>query len=194
MDLTTRRAFLVPDPTDMALVLCVQEGLPLVSRPYAAVGACIGLSEEDVLTRLARLIHTGDIRRLGVVVRHHELGYRANAMVVWDVPDQKVTEVGRILGRQPFVTLCYRRPRRPPRWQYNLFCMIHGHDRRDVIDNVQSLVGTCGLQDVPHRVLFSKRRFKQRGARYGESTVPSNGESTVPSTSRRAGDSGTSAR
>ena len=168
MDVGTHNGFLTPDPQDMALVLCVQDGLPLVPRPYAAVGARIGLSEDEVLARLTRLIHTGDIRRLGVVVRHHELGYRANAMVVWDVPDQRATELGRTIGCQPFVTLCYRRPRRLPGWQYNLYCMIHGRSRDEVVENLQTLVETCDLQAIPHRVLFSKRRFKQRGARYGE--------------------------
>lgn len=173
MDVGTRNGFVAPDPQDMALVLCVQAGLPLVPHPYAAVGARIGLSEDEVLERLTRLIHTGDIRRMGVVVRHHELGYRANAMVVWDIPDQEVTVLGRTIGSQPFVTLCYRRPRRPPRWHYNLYCMIHGHSRKEVIANLQNLVETCGLQEIPHRVLFSRRRFKQRGARYGELLAPS---------------------
>lgn len=168
MDLSIVQGLLSPDPTDLALVRVVQDGLPLVPRPYAAIGATIGLSETEVLARLTRLIQVGDIRRLGVVVRHHELGYRANAMVVWDVPDTRVTEVGRILGQQPCVTLCYRRPRRLPRWHYNLFCMIHGHSEEEAKENLCLLIETCGLQQIPHQVLFSKRRFKQRGAHYGE--------------------------
>ncbi len=171
MDLSPHAGFVTPDPADLALILCVQDGLPLVARPFAAVGVQIGLSEDEVLARLTRLIKIGDIRRLGVVVRHHELGYRANAMVVWNIPDARVTEVGRSIGQQTFVTLCYRRPRRPPRWPYNLFCMIHGHDRDEVTRNLDHLVETCHLEAIPHAILFSKRRFKQRGARYGEPIV-----------------------
>jgi DNA-binding Lrp family transcriptional regulator len=156
------------DPGDLELVRAVQAGLPLVSRPYAEVAERIGMSEQEVMVRLGRLLESGDIRRLGVVVRHRELGYRANAMVVWDVPDERVTEVGRIIGRQPLVNLCYRRPRRPPRWHYNLFCMIHGRSREGVLKNLADMVERCGLEDIPHRALFSLRRFKQRGARYGE--------------------------
>lgn len=165
---TTQQAFLAPDLADLALAQALQDGLPLVPRPYAVVGALLGLSEAEVLARLTRLIQVGDIRRLGVVVRHRELGYRANAMVVWDVPDDQVTEVGGNLGQQPFVTLCYRRPRRLPRWHYNLFCMIHGHSEAEVTENLNRLIETCALQQISHEVLFSKRRFKQRGARYGE--------------------------
>ena len=121
-----------------------------------------------VLARLRRLSETGDIRRLGVVVRHRELGYCANAMVVWDVPDQQVAEVGRLLGRQPRVNLCYRRPRRLPEWRFNLFCMIHGHARQEVLEHLAELIRSCGLEQLPHQVLFSRRRFKQCGARYGQ--------------------------
>lgn len=155
------------DPLDLALVREVQDGLPLSHRPYAEIGARLGMAEQEVIRRLRALTESGDIRRLGVVVRHRELGYRANAMVVWDIPDERAGELGSLIGRQPFVNLCYRRPRRPPKWPYNLFCMIHGRTREGVLANLEELIERCGLCDIPHRVLFSRRRFKQRGARYG---------------------------
>ncbi len=155
------------DERDRALVRAVQGGLPLVPRPYAAVAAAAGMSEAEVISRLRRLAERGVIRRLGVVVRHRELGYTANAMVVWDVPDDRVAELGRCLAAYPFVTLCYRRPRRPPAWPYNLFCMIHGRSREGVLAQVDQLVRECGLDALPRAVLFSRRRFKQRGAWYG---------------------------
>ena len=164
MDMRTTRH----DATDLALVRAVQDGLPLSPHPYARVAERVGISEAEVLARLRRLSETGDIRRLGVVVRHRELGYCANAMVVWDVPDQQVAEVGRLLGRQPRVNLCYRRPRRLPEWRFNLFCMIHGHARQEVLEHLAELIRSCGLEQLPHQVLFSRRRFKQCGARYGQ--------------------------
>ena len=154
------------DETDRRLLAAIQHGLPLVPRPYAEVGARLGLSEADVIARLQRLKVTGVIRRFGVVVRHHELGYRANAMVVWDVPDEQVTELGRCLAGFDFITLCYRRPRRPPQWRYNLYCMIHGKSREEVLAHLEWMVNHCGLHRLPHEVLFSRRRFKQRGAVY----------------------------
>jgi len=166
MDLSSY-AFSRPDPLDRALVAVVQDGLPLVPQPYAAIGERLGLPESEVRDRLRRMLESGAIRRLGVVVRHRELGYRANAMVVWDVPDERVAELGRLLGRQACVNLCYRRPRRPPDWPYNLFCMIHGRNRAGVLAHLEELIGCCGLEGVPYQVLFSRRRFKQRGAHYG---------------------------
>lgn len=155
---------------DRRLVTAIQHGLPLVSRPYAELGRQCGLSEEEVIHRLAALLADGTIKRLGVVVRHRELGYRANAMVVWDIPDERVSELGHCIGRFDFVTLCYRRPRRLPAWPYNLFCMIHGQDRDAVLKRVHQIEQHCNLADVPHEALFSRRRFKQRGAIYAPAT------------------------
>src|SRR3982750_4859553 len=103
--------------------------MPLEPRPFAALGARLGVTEGQALDAPRARPHRGVVRRFGVVVRHHELGYRANAMVVWDVPDAAVEAAGRALAAAPGVTLCYPRPRRPPAWPYNLFCMIHGRDR-----------------------------------------------------------------
>jgi siroheme decarboxylase len=151
---------------DRRLIAAVQDGLPLVPRPFAAIGEALGLSEDQVIAALGRLLADGVIKRLGIIVRHHELGYRANAMVVWDVPDGCVGDVGRLLATLPFVTLCYRRPRRLPDWPYNLFCMIHGRDRAAVEGQIVRASEASGLVDMPRAVLFSGRRFKQRGARY----------------------------
>jgi DNA-binding Lrp family transcriptional regulator len=148
------------------IIQVVQDGLPLVERPYREIGERLGWSEQAVIDTLQGMIDAGIIKRLGVVVRHHELGYRANAMVVWDVPDDRVDALGRQLGRQDCVTLCYQRPRRRPEWPYNLFCMVHGRDRDDVLACIGRMAEGLGLEAVPHTVLFSGRRFKQRGARY----------------------------
>ncbi|MGE5027117.1 MAG: Lrp/AsnC family transcriptional regulator [Betaproteobacteria bacterium] len=162
----------LPQPSETALIGAIQQGLPLVPRPYAEIGAGINLTESEVIAGLAHLQEQGIIKRMGVVVRHHELGYRANAMVVWDIPDERVSELGHCVGKFDFVTLCYRRPRRLPAWRYNLFTMIHGQDRDEVLSLVARLKELCGLQDIVHEVLFSRRRFKQCGARYVADSAP----------------------
>ncbi len=163
---TSLRRRITLDAVDKALIAIVQGGLPLCERPYAVIAQQLGLEEQTVIQRLQALQQQGAIKRFGVVVRHHELGYQANAMVVFDIPDEKVAHLGRCIGKFEYVTLCYRRPRVLPDWPYNLFCMIHGKDRDAVILHVQQLIAHCGLQHVQHAVLFSKRRFKQRGAIY----------------------------
>jgi len=148
------------------LIAAIQDGLPLVARPYAEIARRLGCTETDVIGRLRDMLENGVIKRLGVVVRHHELGYRANAMVVWDVPDDKVERVGLQLGDQDCVTLCYQRPRHLPDWPYNLFCMLHGKDRDEVLACIARITEALDIGAFSHEVLFSGRRFKQRGARY----------------------------
>lgn len=152
---------------DLALLAALCRGLPLVPRPWAAVGRACGMEEAEVLERLRRLVGAGVVRRFGVVVRHRELGYRANAMVVFDLPDGDVAAAAGKLCALPYVTLCYRRPRRPPAWPYNLFCMIHGRDRGRVEALVAEAAEAAGIAQRPRAVLFSRRCFVQRGARYG---------------------------
>lgn len=149
-----------------SVIRAMQEGLPLASRPFALIAERIGCDETTVLDAVRRLEASGAIKRFGVVVRHHELGYRANAMVVWDVPDERIESVAGRLADEPDVTLCYQRPRRPPDWPYNLFCMIHGLDRDAVQERIETLRRTHEIDHLPHAVLFSRRRFKQRGAVY----------------------------
>ena len=154
------------DSLDARILAEIAGGLPLAPAPYAVVGLRLGVEESEVIARIKGMIARGIIRRFGAVVRHHELGFTANAMTVWDVPDHKTDAIGATVAAYPFVTLCYRRPRRLPAWPYNFFCMIHGRDRATVLDQVEILNRLAGLGRFPHAVLFSRRRFKQRGARY----------------------------
>jgi len=154
------------DEAERRLVSVLQEGLPLFMRPFSLIAERIGASESDVLGRIGRWLEEGAIKRFGVVVRHHELGFRANAMVVHDIADDRVSELGRLLAEEPAVTLCYRRPRVLPDWPYNLFCMIHGRERGEVEDIIAELRQRHGLLDAPHEVFFSLTRYKQNGARY----------------------------
>lgn len=154
------------DEAERRLVSVLQEGLPLFMRPFALIAERIGASEPEVISRIRRWLEEGAIKRFGVVVRHHELGFRANAMLVHDIPDDQVSAIGRALAEEPGVTLCYRRPRRLPDWPYNLFCMIHGRERGEVEATIADLRQRHGLVDCAHEVLFSLTRFKQNGARY----------------------------
>ena len=165
---TARRVAPEPpiDEPGRRLVSVLQEGLPLFIRPFALIAERIGASEQDVLGRISRWVEDGAIKRFGVVVRHHELGFRANAMLVHDIPDTQVGDIGRALAEEPAVTLCYRRPRVGSDWPYNLFCMIHGREREEVLDHIADLRQRYGLGGCAHDVLFSKTRYKQTGARY----------------------------
>lgn len=154
-------------PAEQAFMAGLQCGLQFVSQPFAQ----LGWAESDVLATLSRWSKEGVIKRFGVVVRHHELGFTANAMVVWDVPNALVSTVGKRIAESGCVSLCYRRPRAAPHWHYNLFCMIHGKDRSAVEQRIAGLVSSCELGAYPQSILFSRRRFKQCGAQYVKSAA-----------------------
>ena len=153
------------DPIDRRLVAATQSGLPLVPRPYRALAESLGLREGEVAARLAALLEAGIVRRIGAVPNHYALGYSANGMSVWDVRDEAVGEVGRRVGALDFVTHCYRRPRHPPLWPYNLFAMVHGRSRAEVTELVAEIAALVGADARAHDVLYSTRILKKTGLR-----------------------------
>ena len=152
------------DP-ERQLMAALQAGLALEPQPFRSLAERLDQNERAILATLNSWIAAGIVKRFGVVVRHHELGYQANAMCVWNVPDVAADELGQRLAAEDGVTLCYRR-RRAAGWPFNLYCMIHGRDRAAVLARLAALRRDCGLADWPGEVLFSCRRFKQRGAHY----------------------------
>ena len=153
------------DIVDYQLIAAVQAGLTIAARPYATIAEKLAISEQDVIERLTRLKAQGLIKRWGVVVKHRQLGYQANAMIVMNVPDDSVSAIGQQVSQHSFVNLCYQRPRRES-WPYNLYCMIHGKSREIVLQQWLELQQSCGLHGYAFEVLFSRRCFKQRGALY----------------------------
>jgi DNA-binding Lrp family transcriptional regulator len=152
-------------PLDRRLLQACQGGLPLCARPYHALAEQLDVTPDEVMARLRRLQASGAIRRIGAVPNHYALGWRANGMSVWDVADDEVSELGRAVGALPFVTHCYRRPRRLPRWPYNLFAMVHGHSRAEVMAQVDEIAALLGPAARRHDVLFSTRILKKTGLR-----------------------------
>jgi DNA-binding Lrp family transcriptional regulator len=153
------------DARDRALVGALEDGLAPEPRPWTALARRAGLSEDYARVRIADWLNRGIIRRFGLIVRHRELGWRANAMCVWDVDDARADALGEALARERGVTLAYRRARADG-WRYNLYAMIHGRDRAAVSARRDAIAGAIGIDAHPRAVLFSTVAYKQRGARY----------------------------
>lgn len=154
---------------DRRLIAATQAGLPLVARPYDAIGAQLGVSGAVVRERLEGMLREGLVRRIGAVPNHYRLGYTANGMTVWDVADERVDELGIQVGALPGVSHCYRRPRELPIWRYNLFAMVHGRSRDEVerqAAQIRALLGdACRASDI----LYSSAILKKTGLRLTES-------------------------
>lgn len=153
-----------PRDGDAELAQALTTGLALVARPFEALGRSLGRSEADVLRRIRELEAAGIFPRLGLIVRHRALGWRSNAMVVWDVPESVVDACGERLARVAGVNLCYRRRRHERDWPFNLYCMIHAKSRDDAFDTLAEATAQADLGPYPRQVLFSLRCFKQTGA------------------------------
>jgi siroheme decarboxylase len=156
------------DSVDFALVAACQAGLPLTPRPYHAMAEQLGLGADEVMARMQAMMQAGVIRRIGVVPNHYALGYTANGMTVWDVADEQVDALGEAVGRLPFVSHCYRRPRHLPLWPYNLFAMVHAKTRDQAqayADQIGDLLGAaCRQADI----LYSSRVLKKTGLRIAD--------------------------
>lgn len=154
------------DAIDRRIVLATQGGLPLTARPYHALAETLGVPAGEVMARLERMRASGVIRRIALVPNHYALGYRANGMAVWDVDDDRIDALAARIAGLPFVSHCYRRVRRPPRWRHNLFVMLHGFTRDEVRAHAATVSGMLGEAARAHDILFSTRILKKTGMRF----------------------------
>ena len=153
------------DAVDRAVILATQEGLPLVPQPYHAVAEQVGITPDEVMVRLRAMLESGVIRRIGAVPNHYALGYKANGMTVWDVADERIDALVERIGQLESVSHCYQRPRYLPDWPYNLFAMVHGHDRAEVEQKARQIEDILGDACRGHEILYSTRILKKTGLR-----------------------------
>lgn len=156
---------LSPDEFDRRLIAATQSGLALVSRPFEQIAEKLGSDSTHVMRRMQALLENGSMRRLGAVPNHYKLGLRGNGMTVWDVPDEMTRQIGEAMGAMDFVSHCYLRPRHRPNWPYNIFAMIHGADRAQVMHKLSKMEAELLPYAFPHKVLFSSAVLKKTGLR-----------------------------
>lgn len=154
---------LTADQRDVIVEL--QEGLPLVRRPYRELARRCHKTEDEVLGVLKTLLEQRKIKRLGCVPDHYALGIHGNGMAVFDVPDEAVDTVGNGLGERDEVTHCYERPRHGEKWPFNLFAMVHERNRPEARRTITRLRKELDIQEYPHEVLFSEELYKKTGLR-----------------------------
>ncbi|MEN6514353.1 AsnC family transcriptional regulator [Methanoculleus sp.] len=144
---------------DRALLLRLQEGVPLVEEPYRAIAEELGMTEAEVIARIETLLSRGIVRRFAVRIDHRKAGILVNAMVAWRVPPGDVARAAEVMARSPEVTHCYERSVVPGRWDYNLSAVLHGRRRAEVDRSVARLSRAAGIAD--YTVLVSTRELKR---------------------------------
>ena len=150
---------------DRRIILATQAGLPIHERPYDLVAQEVGATPGQVRDRINAMLEDGRIRRIGVVPNHYRLGFSANGMSVWDIADEDAEAAGELVGALEMVSHCYLRPRAMPDWPYNLFAMVHGHYREEVLEKVEQIAEMLGDNVRSRDILFSTRILKKTGLR-----------------------------
>ena len=161
----------MPSPVtekEKAIVRALQQDLPLVPEPYKAVADSIGMTEAELMEGIYSLKEKGCLKRISIALRHKNVGYKVNVMVVWNVPDDQVADIGKRVSAYPAVTHCYKR-NRSEKFPYNFYTMVHARSDEEYDAVIADLVKIIG-QDVPHDVSFeglrSMRELKKIGMKY----------------------------
>jgi DNA-binding Lrp family transcriptional regulator len=148
---------------DKRIIAALCEMLPESLTPFEETASRLGISEEELLERIKQFQRFGVLRRFGAVVKHREIGFRANAMAVWEVPEEKIDEAARAIISSSAVSHCYHR-QACPSWPFNLYAMIHGKTREECERVASDLSRATGIQKP--RLLFSVREFKKSSPTY----------------------------
>lgn len=149
---------------DKEAIRVLQEDIPLTSRPFDLWARRMGLSSgEELLERAEDLRRRKIMRRFSAVLYHRKAGFRANAMGVWKVPEERVDEVGTMFAHYQAVSHCYERPTYED-WPYNLFSMVHGRSKEECEAVLDAMAEESGLTE--RLSLYSTREYKKTRVRY----------------------------
>lgn len=146
---------------DLDILKLAQGDLPISEEPFAAWADELGISQDELISRLKRFKETGIIRDFKAILRHQKAGILANAIVTWAVEEEKVEEAGEELSGYEAITHCYERP---DFGAYNIFTMIHAKTKKDLLDLVGKISDKTGLRD--YKIFWSKREFKKSSMQY----------------------------
>ncbi len=150
------------------LVRALQTDLPLMPRPFDAWADSIGLTTNELLLRATDLIASGTMRRFAAVLRHREVGFTANAMGVWSIPDNDCDRFGELAAGFAAVSHCYRRPTYED-WPHSLYTMVHASSPEKAGAVLASISEATGYKD--YLSLFSTREYKKTRVRYFDKDI-----------------------
>lgn len=148
---------------DKKIIGAMQDEFPLVAEPYREIAGRLGISETELLNKLREYKESGKIRKMGAVLRHREVGYSANALCAWIVPQDRADEIGKVMAGRPEISHCYIRSTHHG-WRYNFYTMLHGHTRQECQVIAEKLARETGLGE--YIMLFSTKEWKKTSMKY----------------------------
>jgi len=144
--------------SDEALVVALQNNLPLESRPFLAVAKAAGLTETKIIDKLKHWKSEKAVRRIGAFLNHYKTGLSANAMVAWIIPSTKVESTGSYFASQPEITHCYERQIHPD-WPYNVYTMVHASSKNEITELVKKF--SDAVSEKTFTILYSLKEHKK---------------------------------
>jgi len=148
---------------EIDIIRKLQGDLPLVPEPYKLIADELGIHEEELLEKIKEFCDKGIIRRVGATLNHRNVGFKANAMVVWVVPEERINEVSEILIEFPQISHCYQRPIFQ-NWPYNIFTMIHEETQEKCEEVVNKISKDIHIDE--YNILFSTQELKKSSMKY----------------------------
>ncbi len=152
-----------PTEQDKDFIRELQKDMEIIDEPFVKAANNLGITENELFEKMKHYEHNGIMRRFAAILRHRKVGFTANGMIVWKVPEDRITEVGEKLGAFPQVSHCYERPTYSD-WPYNVFSMIHCKTHDEAQEMAKTIQDQIKVDD--YRILFSSREFKKVRVEY----------------------------
>jgi len=146
------------DEHDIAVIRATQGDMPVVSQPYAAAAAQLGMSVDALLRHLEGMRERGLLRRVAAILYHRRAGFSANGMGVWKVPSERIPELGPRMASFRGISHCYERPTYAD-WPYSVFTMAHGRSKQECDAVLDAIAAQTGIHE--RATLYSSTEFKK---------------------------------
>jgi DNA-binding Lrp family transcriptional regulator len=130
------------DSIDSAILNRIQSDFPITSRPYLAVANELGLTEKEVLDRIAELKKAGIIRRIGGNFVPGKLGF-VSTLCAARVPADKIGHFAKVVNRYPGVTHNYQRDNK-----YNVWFTFISPSMDEIEANLKKIIAETGISDI----------------------------------------------
>ncbi len=152
-----------PTEDDKNFIRELQKDMEIIDEPFVNAANNLGITENELFEKMKFYEDNGIMRRFAAILRHRQVGFTANGMIVWIVPEDRISEVGEKLGAFPQVSHCYERPTYPD-WPYNVFSMIHCKTQDEAHDVAKTIQKQINIPE--YQILFSSREFKKIRVEY----------------------------
>lgn len=152
-----------PTEQDKNFVREMQKDMEIIDEPFVKSATALGITETELFQQMKYYESIGVMRRFAAILRHRQIGFTANGMIVWKVPESRISGVGEKLGAFPQVSHCYQRPTYPD-WPYNVFSMIHCKTHDEAHEMAKAIQEQIHVDE--YRILFSSREFKKTRVEY----------------------------